>query len=124
MGNVFKIVDVSVASVLSEYAAADKRDHIHRVRTRIPASFFTIPAGSTAPPAITVEGTLEGGPIGPQPMGRFNFELNLGFEAVSATTTTTTTTTTTKLATTTTRPSRVTQADTSRPNLRTTTNHV
>merc|ERR1712038_2207670 len=46
-------------NVLSEYATADKKDHVHRAKTRITSKFFTVANGATNPPDIKVTGTAK-----------------------------------------------------------------
>merc|ERR1712038_1191853 len=49
--------DGNTVNVLSEYAAVDKKDHVHRAKTRITSKFFTVAAGATNPAPIKVTGT-------------------------------------------------------------------
>jgi len=90
--------DGSTVNVLSEYVTADKKDHVHRAKTRITSEFFTVAAGETNPPTIKVTGTADivfktgGGrrlrengrslqseeqPVEKEPVGKFSFDINL-----------------------------------------------
>ena len=50
--------DGNTVNVMSYYAAVDKKDHVHRAKTRITSKFFTVTSGST-PDTITITGTAE-----------------------------------------------------------------
>jgi len=81
----------NTVNVLSEYATADKKDHVHRAKTRITSKFFTVTSGST-PDTIKVTGTANiafkaGGrrlaengrslQSKKEPVGKFSFDINL-----------------------------------------------
>merc|ERR1712157_260125 len=92
--------DGNTVNVLSEYETADKKDHIHRAKTRITSKFFTVANGAANPPDIKVTGTARiefktggggGGGGGrrrlaeheralqseQEPVGKFSFAINL-----------------------------------------------
>jgi len=84
--------DGNTVNVLSEYVTADKKDHVHRAKTRITSKFFTVPNGAANPPDITVTGTASiafktGGrrlaengrslQDAQEPVGKFSFDINL-----------------------------------------------
>merc|ERR1712038_1551820 len=94
MGNTLYVIknDGNTVNVLSEYVTADKKDHVHRAKTRITSKFFTVAAGATNPPAIKVTGTADivfktGGrrlrengrslQNKQQKVGKFSFDINL-----------------------------------------------
>merc|ERR1712226_1247181 len=89
--NVLDVIKDDTVNVLSEYA--DKKDHVHRAKTRITSKFFTVTSGSN-PDTIKVTGTADiafktGGrrlaesgrslqnAQQPQPQGKFSFDINL-----------------------------------------------